>query len=737
MPRLNRKLFLALGVLGVLLGAAFADWYSAAPPEAAELATYVGRDSCAACHEQESRLYQGSHHDHAMELPTDETVRGDFDDAVFERLGVTTRFFRRGDEFWVNTDGPDGEHHDYQVAYTFGYEPLQQYMIELAGGRVQVLRVSWDTEQNKWFYVPPPDAENERLEAGDPLHWTGLAQNWNTMCAECHSTNLQKGFDLASNTYDTTYSEIDVSCESCHGPGSLHVELAEANSLFWDRRHGYGLATLKGESNDLQIESCAPCHARRGAVQDNWRAGEAFHQHFELSLLEPTLYHADGQILDEVYVYGSFLQSRMYHENVKCTDCHDPHSLQLKYAGNLLCTQCHQNYDNKKHHFHTDVAATQCVSCHMPMRHYMVNDGRRDHSFRIPRPDLSVELGTPNACNDCHTKPAEGAAWAADAVRKWYGPKRPNDPHYGPALAAAFDLEPNGVERIAELLAYEPPADAPGRRTPDLVRATALRALSNYRSPESDRLCREALDHDNPLVRTHAIRSLSARAVNERPAELTERLTDESVLVRSAAADALATLAPQRVTRPRDRAALKTTLDEAARGRMVMADRAGPHLRLAQVEGSQGDLPAAIGHLRDAIRMEPYVSGPRGELARLLSAAGDAQPAEIQRLREEEVKLLRRDTELLPDSDGPHYRLGMLLYLLDRPDEAITALEEACRLAPDSFENLTALALLQEGRRQWGDAVRTLKKMNALRPNDPSVAGILQRIQQTRSRETE
>lgn len=736
MARLNWKSLLALAGVGVLLAGAFADWYSAAPPEAAELATYVGRDSCASCHEQESRLYRGSHHDHAMDLPTDQTVRGDFDDAVFERLGVTTTFFRRGEEFWVNTEGPDGKNHDYQVAYTFGYEPLQQYMIELEGGRVQVLRVSWDTEQEKWFYVPAPDAPDERLLADDPLHWTGLAQNWNTMCAECHSTNLQKGFDLASNTYNTTFSEIDVSCESCHGPGSLHIELAEANSLFWDRRHGYGLATLKGESNDLQIESCAPCHARRGAVQGDWRAGDAFHEHYQLSLLEPGLYHADGQILDEVYVYGSFLQSRMYHENVKCTDCHDPHSLQLKYAGNLLCTQCHQNYDNKKHHFHDDLAATQCVNCHMPMRHYMVNDGRRDHSFRIPRPDLSVELGTPNACNDCHTKPTEDAAWAAEAVRKWYGPKRPNDPHYAPALAAAWEGEADAIEQTAELLARQPPADAPGRRTPDLVRATALRALGGYRTPESDELCLDALDHENPLVRATAIGSLSPRAVDRHAGDLTRRLDDASLMVRGAAADALVQADPQRVARAANKKKLKATLDEVAKGRAVMADRAGPHLRLAQVASAQGDLDAAIGHLRDAIRMESYLTGPRSELARMLSARGGAS-GEVQSLREEEAKLLRRDTELLPDQASPHYRLGMLLYLLGRHAEAVESLEEACRLEPESFDNLTALALLQEQQRQWGDAIRTLKQMNRLRPNDPTVAGILQRIQQTRAATSE
>jgi tetratricopeptide (TPR) repeat protein len=549
------------------------------------------------------------------------------------------------------------------------------------------------------------------------------------MCAECHSTDLKKNFDLKTNTYHTTFNEIDVSCESCHGPGSLHVELAESRSLFWDRRHGYGLARLKDVSNQPQIAACAPCHSRRGILAGGFDAGDDYFDHYDLALLEPGLYHADGQIQDEVYEYGSFLQSRMYHENVKCSDCHDPHSLKLKFEGNALCAQCHQKYDNKTHHFHSDPQGSLCVNCHMPKRFYMVNDGRRDHSFRIPRPDLSVELGTPNACNDCHTKEGEDAAWAAEAIKKWYGPKRPNDPHYARALDAAWKGQPDAVSKIADLLAYEAPL--PGRRTPDIVRATALRALANYQTAESDELCREALDHASPLVRAAAVGSLSPGAIANHADDIGDMLSDERRVVRNAAVDALAIRAPNTLRKPQQLKALKELIAEYGKDTTVVFDRAGANLRLAELYRSQGNTAKSIASLRDAIRMEPYLSGPRSEVARMLEQAGQGAE-EILRLREEEIELLLRDSELLPESGRPHYQRGMLLYLLERNDEASKALEEACRIEPRAFDYLMALTLLYEQEGERAKAIETLRKMDALRPNDPMVANLLQRIMATR-----
>ncbi len=414
-------------------------------------------------------MWQGSDHDLAMDVATPETVLGDFNDATLEHFGIISRMYRDGDRFCVTTEGPDGQLAEFEVKYVFGVEPLQQYMVEFDRphdmpeheiARLQVLRLSWDTERQKWFYLSPPDVD-ERLLPNDPLHWTGVAQNWNHMCAECHSTNLQKNYDLATSTYHTTFSDMDVSCEACHGPGSVHVELASAKSPFWDRKLGYGLAQLKSKSSEPQLHACAPCHSRRNPIAPGYRSGENYYDHYANALLEPETYYCDGQIRDEVYVFGSFIQSKMYREGIRCTDCHNPHTTKVKFSDNTLCTSCHTHeakYDTPAHHRHkAGSAGASCVECHMPETPYMDVDLRRDHSLRIPRPDLSVQLGTPNACTGCHLEPENVAPdkragleyyadwlqardgdnqvrdeiarvdrWAAEQVREWYGPLEPD-----------------------------------------------------------------------------------------------------------------------------------------------------------------------------------------------------------------------------------------------------------------------------------------------------------------------
>ncbi len=700
----------------------FADWYSALPVTAK--ATYVGRNSCAECHANQVDQWHGSHHDRAMELPSETSVLGDFNDSSFSRFGVTTRFFRRDGKYFVNTEGPDGEFQDFEIKYTFGCEPMQQYMVEFPDGRVQVLRVSWDTVKNEWFYVTPPDVLDERIEPGDPLHWTGIGQNWNTMCAECHSTNLQKNFDPEKNTYSTTFTEIDVSCEMCHGPASIHVELANSNSLFWDRNHGYGLVKLKGGTSDKQIETCAPCHSRRTHIHADYRAGDKYMDHFDPALLRESLYHADGQILDEVYVYGSFLQSKMYAKDVRCTDCHNPHSLELKFEGNQLCAQCHLpgKYDSPSHHHHVDSAATQCVNCHMMEQNYMVIDGRRDHSFRIPRPDLSAELGTPNACNNCHDKPEETSEWAANAVREWYGDRRPDDPHYGVALAAGRRGDEEGEQQLLELLKR--------LDVPDIVRATALELLANYDSVESRRMSREALDDSNPLVRTAGLRALSIEFLAKFPKLVAEKLQDGVRLVRLAAARRMVGQSEQLLV-PEFRDALRQAVVEYRAAQEVMQERAAAQLNLAAISQAEGNNRATIKYLRRAMIQEPYLSGVRDRLAQVMEQEG-GNPEAIRKLRSEEVDLLARNYEFMPDSADIRYQRGMLLYLIDEYDEARVALEDACRLGPDNYSNWLALALICEKQERWNEVAKALRKMNELRPDDPNVRGILQRIEQAR-----
>jgi Flp pilus assembly protein TadD len=732
----------------VSLGLA-ADWWFGLPE--GQVATYVGRQSCIECHQQESAEWAGSDHDLAMDLATKEFVLGDFDDAEFTYQGVTSRMFRKDGKYFIHTEGPTGELEDFEIKYTFGVRPLQQYMVEFDDGRVQVLRVSWDTEKRRWFYVPPPDVINEKIEPGDPLHWTGTAQNWNHTCADCHSTNVHKNFDLKSNTYHTTFSEIDVSCEACHGPGSLHVELANSKSPFWDRNYGYGLAQLKGKDTRPQIETCAKCHSRRNMVHADFTPGSQLLDFYEPELLHEGIYHADGQILDEVYVHGSFQQSKMFHKGVRCTDCHNPHSLKMKFEGNKLCTQCHEpgKYDGPAHHHHpVESKGASCVECHMPTQTYMVVDPRRDHSLRVPRPDLTLSMGVPNACNTCHTKPDENAKWAADQVVEWYGEKRPDDPHYGPALAAGRAGTPYGEEVLRKLL--RPQA------VPDIVKATAVALLGQYETEEARLAVAKMLRHANPLVRVAAVRVASGQSLPEILASLgelpQEQNTRQAVLqslqekptrqlvellapllsdpvraVRIAAARRLAGL-PPRLFAADQYDALTAAIGEYREAQLLANDRAGSHLNLGNLYQQMGDLKRAVRAFKTAIHLEPYLTGARSNLASLYEQAGEDAEL-IKQLRAEELALLARDARLLPNNAGVRHRYGLTLYLLDQLEQAETELTRACELAPDNTDFRMVLTLLYEKIERWDDALRSAELLKRLAPEDPGADQVFKRIQ--------
>ena len=432
---------------------------------------------CIECHQEEGKKWLNSHHKKAMEVADENTILGDFNNAVFKnpKDGMITKFFKKKNRYYVNTQGPDGKHNDYEVRFTFGVEPLQQYLVEFSGGKLQCIPVAWDTIKKKWFHVFP----ELKIHHGEWLHWSRGGANWNSMCADCHSTDFKKNYDKEEKKYHSTYSEINVGCRSCHGNMDEHLQWAKSS----DKKNKQKILNLKKLSHKPEdimnknlksshlVESCARCHSRRSQITNQYELGEPFLDHYLPELLRANTYHADGQILDEVYVHGSFLQSKMYHRGVSCVHCHDPHSNQIKHKGNALCTQCHtpSQYDTPKHHFHkNNTKGASCIECHMPGKHYMVNDFRRDHSFRIPRPDQSIKYGTPNACNQCHQD--QKPQWAKVAIDKWYGSKR--KPHYSDTTLKVFN---NQLTDMEELLTFVQDNEQPG-----FVRASMLPYLQPY-----------------------------------------------------------------------------------------------------------------------------------------------------------------------------------------------------------------------------------------------------------------
>ena len=417
---------------------------------------YVGESSCKSCHEVEYDLWKGSHHDWAMKIATNETVIGDFNDHKVILDGVEYHFYKQGNAFMAKVLEIDGSQEIYTIDHTFGITPLQQYITEFGKGKRQILRATWDDKAKRWYHQYP----NQNLDTNDWLHWTEGGQRWNTMCAECHSTDLKRNYFHETDSFHTTWSSINVSCEGCHGPGKKHAEWAGEKAL------GDNSYILNAIDQQSQIDQCAPCHSRRVKMTKEFVQGEGYEDQFILQTVTPEFYHPDGQIDDEDYVIGSFLQSKMYMNGVKCNDCHNTHSMELKMTGNELCMQCHEpKYDSKEHHFHElNSESAECINCHMTGKVYMGNDFRRDHSFRVPRPDQSVKYGTPNACTGCHTDKSD--EWAAKNVINWYGDQRPE--HYSDAMLLSTENQVSAKEQ-KEILGF-----IRDQKQPYLTRATAV-----------------------------------------------------------------------------------------------------------------------------------------------------------------------------------------------------------------------------------------------------------------------
>ena len=735
----------------------------------AQTATYVGAESCAQCHEGQAKLWRASHHAQAMQVANSSTALGNFNDARFTSGGDTSTFFKNDDLFRINTNGPDGKRQNFDFAYTFGVFPLQQYLIPFPNGRMQAFVVAWDSRPKegggqRWFDLYP----GQKVTASDPLHWTGRNQTWNYMCADCHSTNLRKNYDLAKDSYATTWSQIDVSCESCHGPGSNHVAWAHthkqgsymndtANGLIVDLKAAGGswagsepdTGTMhwKGQPRSHnEINTCAPCHSRRHSITGNAQPSQPFLDNYVPSLLEEGVYYADGQIQEEDYEWGSFIQSKMYHEGVTCSDCHDPHSASLRSDDlNAVCGKCHSatKFSTEQHHHHKSGSnGALCVNCHMPTHTYMVVDVRRDHSIRVPRPDFSVAYGTPNACNQCHKDKSN--AWAADAVAKWYGPSRRQEAHFVEALSAGRQGLPN-AEKLLRVLIND-------AAKPAIARATALSLLSEYLTLSSLPVVRTALSDNDPLVRREAVRTLEPLPPQDRVRLAAPLLADPIRSVRIEAARVLAGTPPDNLQQ-NQKSALDHAISELIASEMANAERPESHVNLALLYAQMGRPADAESELQTALRLDPrwvpamvnladlYRAQKRdaeGEVwleKAIIIAPNAAEPVHAlallkirQKQYPEALSLMAKASALQPDNVRYSYVYAVGLNSTGHPDQAIAVLQQAHAHRPADRQVLEALIAFERDKGNLTSAITYAQQLVQLAPDDTNAKTMLQQL---------
>lgn len=644
---------------------------------------FVGAGKCLACHRQAAASWRGSHHQLAMAPAGEQTVKGDFGHAVFGQGAERTEFFRRGRAWIIRTAGPDGKPAEFPVRYVLGTYPLQQYLLALPGGRLQAFTVAWDARPvaaggQRWYSLheggaPPP---------GDPLHWTGREYNWNFMCASCHTTDLRRNYDARSDTYKTRWSDDHVGCEACHGPGSRHLawangdrragdkglstDLRRRDALPWgfsapEQRIAQPLVPVPPVSSRREPEICFPCHARRQEIAAGHRAGQPFLDSYSPSLLDDPLYEANGHIKDEVFEYGSFVQSRMYRAGVSCSNCHDAHSLKLKASGNALCLQCHKAevFDTRQHHKHEENSpAAACVTCHMPSRTYMGVHVRHDHAFSIPRPDWTAKFGTGNACTEnCHQ---------GRKIDVGSNPGGPAETARIEAMSAWRDNSPTLFRRALTYLGLSGQAA--------ITRATLLPALAAAESPATAQqalaIIQAASRDADGLPRLGAARSLQGLPDAAKVSLGQILLADPLRAVRIEAARALLGTIGGPLAEP-----LGAARQELIAAEGLSAERPEALVNLARIYRASGQVAGAEQVLGQAQRIAPDFYPALLTLADIRREQGREAAAEV---------LLRKAVAAAPDAADAQFALALGLVRQHRPAEAMPLLEKASWLAPEN-----------------------------------------------------
>jgi tetratricopeptide (TPR) repeat protein len=678
---------------------------------------FVGSQGCAPCHQAQSEAYFGSHHAKALVVPRPELEKTQFDGRqLTSKLGGQTEFSLQDGAPVVTTSIASGKVATLPIKYVSGVWPLEQYVVATERGKLQSLGVVWDSRTleaggSQWFHV----YGKAGVSPNDPLFFTAPAQNWNHVCADCHSTWVERRYDATTDSFDTRWAELSVGCEACHGPGAEHVRTAKtatpqhppaalpvrlASAAPW-APSATGSPVPRAR-DDVEVEVCAPCHSRRTPLKEGFLASDPFLDSFQPDLLRPARYHADGQVEGEVYEWGSFLQSRMYHAGVTCSDCHDAHSGKLLAPDNALCGRCHEprRFDVPAHSHHEGGAAARaprCIDCHMPPATFMQIDERRDHSLRIPRPDLSVEYGTPNACNGCHGE--KSATWARDAVAKWTHGSTPR-PHFVEALAK--DRQ-GALDAPRALRALGANAQAPA-----IARATALERLGSYAGDQTRQALQSALASSDGLVVYGAVLGAAQLPPPQRLALLLPVLEHPLRAVRVAVGKALAG-APIASLPERARVALDRAFAEVEQSFVVGASQPQTHVEQSAFELARGRLQQAEVSLQTALRLQPCLEEAQLNLADLARQKGDEAAAE---------RAIRATLQCNPQYASAHHALGLWQIRARQGKAAIPSLRKAARLVPHEprFSYVLAVALASTGERD--EAIRTLEATLDARPND-------------------
>jgi len=664
--RVARALGLAAGAL--LLAAAPPPAWSA--PAAPADKAFAGSPGCRECHAHFYELWAPSHHGTAM---SDFALARTNLTPMAEALRVGTNSYQALIPEGVVVERGAGGERRYPMAQAMGGRNVYYFLTPLERGRLQVLPVAYDLRRHEWFDVAGSAVRHFAGMADDPIYWTESQYTFNTACYNCHVSQLTNNYHLDTDTYQTSWAEPGINCETCHGPAAEHARLARETPA-GQPLPALKLISLKPFTHDQMNSQCGGCHAKIVPLAGSFTPGDRFFDHFGLGALEQSDFYPDGRDLGENFTYTSWrLSPCAASGKLDCLACHTSSGRYRFAAGdaNLACQPCHQekaaNVTAHSHH-PAGSAGARCVSCHMPMTEF-ARMTRTDHSMRPPMPAATVAFGSPNACNLCHTN--QTAAWADQLVRDWHPERRDYQAatlETGRLIAAARLRDWSKLPEINRYLASP--------RRGEVWAASLLALLGGCEDDAKWAGVRACLDDHSPLVRAAAVQALGEGVRPEFIPLLTKAARDPVRLVRFRAANALAGV-PGEMIPVADRPAVATATDELVASLLARPDDAGSHYNLGNLRLEQHDTAGAIQAFTAANHLQPRDPAALVNLSLALNQAGQNEPAEAS---------LRSALRLSPTNAAVHLNLGMLLAEIDRMPEAEQEFRESFRRDPKSAQ---------------------------------------------------
>jgi tetratricopeptide (TPR) repeat protein len=695
-------------------------------PAAVQAKGYVGSSSCQECHREFYRLWAPSHHGLAMQPYA--MARTDLLEQKAPLQIGTNAYLADVAKGVVLERGADGERR-FALEQAMGGKNVYYFLTPLDRGRLQVLPVGYDVRRKEWFDVAGSAMRHFGRQPDEPLHWTESPYTFNTACFSCHVSQLTNNYNLRTDTYQTSWSEPGINCETCHGPGVEHIRIARQTPK------GRPLQDLKlaglGNIPSEQMNSlCGACHARLYPLTGSFPPGARFFDHFGLATLEQADFYPDGRDLGENFTFTSWrLNPCLKSGQLDCMKCHTSSGRNRfpRERADAACLPCHHDkVDNAAAHSHhkAGTEGAQCIACHIPMTEF-ARMRRSDHSFRPPMPAATLACGSPNACNLCHTN--QTAAWADRLVRQWH----PRD-YQAPTLLRAGWIaaaRKRDWSRLPEIVQYLASA-----AREEIWAASLLELLAGCEEEAKWDGVKPCLKDPSPLVRAAAAQVLGEGLRPEFIPLLAAATRDDFRLVRLRAAAALAGV-PQEMIASAGQPSVSKATDELLASFLARPDDAASYHNLGNFRLERHEYDAAIQAFTTASRLQPRDISPLVNVSLAYNLTGQNPKAEAS---------LRQALRLDPTNAAIHLNLGMLLAEMerpleaeaafraafkydarsapaafnlgvllanDRPEEALAWCRRAAELRPQESKYLYTLAFYQHRQGDPAEAARTLEKL--------------------------